>query len=107
MVNCQAADIWACGVILYILVIGKMPFFAANELDLFRRIQTIKYKFPGKCDDEDEEDRTISPAAQKLIRRIFVKDASKRVTAAEILEDPWLKANLGEEVENVQAAAAD
>lgn len=96
MVNCQAADIWACGVILYILVIGKMPFYAANELDLFRRIQTIKYKFPTKFDDEDEEDRSISPAAQRLIRSIFVRDASKRPTAANILEDPWLKNQLGE-----------
>lgn len=75
---------WACGVILYILIIGKMPFFAPNELDLFRRIQTLKYKIPSKI-DENEEDRTISPGAQKLIKRIFVKDASKRITAAEIL----------------------
>jgi serine/threonine protein kinase len=51
---------------------------------------------PTTC-EEDEEDRSISQAAQRLIRRIFVKDASKRVTAAEILEDPWLKVNLGEE----------
>ena len=89
---------WACGVILFILVVGKMPFFAPNELDLFRRIQTIKYKMPAKI-DEDEEDRTISSAAQRLIRRIFVKDASKRITTAEILEDPWLKQNLGDRMD--------
>ena len=89
-VNFQAADIWACGVILFILVVGKMPFFAQNELDLFRRIQTIKYSMPTNC-DENEDDRTISPSVQKLIRRIFVRDASKRITASEILEDPWIK----------------
>ena len=37
-VNAQAADSWALGIILYILVIGKMPFFASNDLDLFRKI---------------------------------------------------------------------
>jgi len=37
-VNAQAADSWALGVILYILVVGKMPFFASNDLDLFRKI---------------------------------------------------------------------
>lgn len=94
-VNCQAADVWACGVILYILVVGKMPFYAQNDLDLFRRIQTLKYQMPT-CLGGDEEDRTISPGAQRLIRRILVKDASKRATADEILEDPWLKGHLGE-----------
>jgi len=75
-----------------------MPFFAQNELDLFRRIQTIKYKMPTKC-DENDDDRTISPAVQKLIRRIFIKDASKRITAAEILEDPWIKQHVGDRIE--------
>lgn len=79
---------------MFILVVGKMPFFAQTELDLFRRIQQVKYKIPTNC-DENEDDRSISLGAQRLIRRIFVKDASKRISAQEILEDPWIMNHVG------------
>ena len=42
----HAADVWACGVILFTLLSGKMPFFAECEEDLFRRIKNVKYQWP-------------------------------------------------------------
>lgn len=36
--NGFAADVWACGVILYIIYVGKLPFFGEFEADLFRKI---------------------------------------------------------------------
>ena len=36
--NGHAADVWACGVILYIIYVGKLPFFGEFEADLFRKI---------------------------------------------------------------------
>jgi len=39
-----AADIWALGVCLYIMYVGKLPFFAEFENDLFRKIQSGKFK---------------------------------------------------------------
>jgi len=41
--NGFAADIWATGVILYIILVGKLPFFGEFEADLFRKIQSGKY----------------------------------------------------------------
>lgn len=41
--NGFAADVWACGIILYIIFVGKLPFFAEFEADLFRKIQSGKF----------------------------------------------------------------
>ena len=79
-----------------------MPFFAQTELDLFRRIQQVKYKIPTTC-DENEDDRSISPSVQKLIRRIFVKNASKRITAADILNDPWILNHVADKIGDRQS----
>jgi serine/threonine protein kinase len=44
--NGHAADVWALGVILFILLTGKLPFFGEYEQDLYRKIQAGKFQFP-------------------------------------------------------------
>ena len=73
--NCQpyAADIWAVGVCLYIMFVGKLPFFGEFEADLFRKIQTGKYKpIPEELGDHK---------IRSLLNGIFQVDTKRRFTA--------------------------
>ncbi|ESR65596.1 hypothetical protein CICLE_v10010666mg [Citrus x clementina] len=68
----KEADIWSAGVILYILLCGVPPFWA--EIDF----QTDPWPI-------------ISSSAKELVRRMLTQDPKRRITAAQVLEHPWLK----------------
>jgi serine/threonine protein kinase len=74
--NGPAADIWACGVILYIIFVGKLPFFGEFEADLFRKIQNGKFTaVPADLGDEK---------IRHLFKRIFEVSPSTRITAQQV-----------------------
>ena len=74
--NGQAADVWACGIILYIIFVGKLPFFGEFEADLFRKIQSGKFTaIPNDLGDEK---------IRGLFRKIFDINPSTRITAQQV-----------------------
>lgn len=89
--NGQAADVWALGVILFILTTGKLPFYAAFEADLFRKIQTGRYQYPNDMIEKDGSSYTPSQSLKNLIRKILEPNPALRITCQQILKEPWLQ----------------
>eukprot|EP00210_Caulerpa_lentillifera_P007276 g6958.t1 len=83
----KEADIWSCGVILYILLSGYPPFYGETEASIFDAI------LKGKFDMNSDPWPFISDAAKDCVKRMLVQDVEKRATAAEILKHDWMKEN--------------
>ncbi|KNC73894.1 CAMK/CAMKL protein kinase, partial [Sphaeroforma arctica JP610] len=79
------ADIWAMGVVLYAMVVGKPPFQADNMSELYRRIKNVEFKFPEWC----------SPEFRDVIGRIFTKDTNERITMDELRTHTWVVGEYG------------
>jgi len=75
-------DIWSLGVVIYALLIGKLPFEAADIKSTYKRIKMNAYLFPDKTE--------ISLQAKDLIAKILNSDPYKRPTLDQILEHPFL-----------------
>ncbi|KAI5651007.1 hypothetical protein M9H77_37012 [Catharanthus roseus] len=75
------SDTWSCGVILYVILTGYLPFDDRNLAVLYQKI------FKG----DPQIPKWLSPAAQNLIKRILDHDPRTRITMAEIKEHEWFK----------------
>ncbi|KAK9084443.1 hypothetical protein Scep_030914 [Stephania cephalantha] len=79
--NGASADLWSCGVILYVLLTGYLPFCDRNLARLYQKIAEGNAKIP----------QWLSPGAQNLIRRLLDTNPKTRITADEIKQDEWFK----------------
>ena len=80
-------DVWALGVITYILLCGYPPFTndEQNEVELFRTIRRGEYYF------YEEDWEHISPQAKDLIDSMLVVDVNQRFTIEQVKSHPWLQ----------------
>ncbi|CAA0828612.1 Calcium-dependent protein kinase 33 [Striga hermonthica] len=81
----KEADVWSAGVMLYILLSGVPPFWGETERGIFDAI------LKGDLDFSTEPWPSISHSAKDLVAKMLTQDPKKRITAAAVLEHPWIK----------------
>ncbi|CAN6290834.1 unnamed protein product [Urochloa humidicola] len=79
--NGMAADVWSCGIILFVLMAGYLPFDDSNLMRLYKQICQANISCPP----------WFSAGAKNFIKRIIDPNPDTRITIAEILEDEWFK----------------
>ncbi|CAN1829672.1 CBL-interacting serine/threonine-protein kinase 23 [Linum perenne] len=75
------ADLWSCGVILFVLMAGYLPFEDSNLMALYKKIFKADFSCPP----------WFSTSGKKLIKRILDPNPATRIPIAEVIENEWFK----------------
>ncbi|XP_071718948.1 CBL-interacting protein kinase 18-like [Rutidosis leptorrhynchoides] len=77
----EKADIWSCGVILFVLLAAYLPFHDNNLMEMYKRISKGNFRCP----------QWFSPDVKKLLSKILDPNPSTRMTLAKLMENPWFR----------------
>eukprot|EP00184_Porphyridium_aerugineum_P005703 CAMPEP_0184698660 /NCGR_PEP_ID=MMETSP0313-20130426/5197_1 /TAXON_ID=2792 /ORGANISM="Porphyridium aerugineum, Strain SAG 1380-2" /LENGTH=597 /DNA_ID=CAMNT_0027157629 /DNA_START=47 /DNA_END=1840 /DNA_ORIENTATION=+ len=77
-------DMWACGVLLYVMLSGRFPFLGFDQKEVLSKIKKAEFSFPA-VDWKD-----ISEGAKSVVMRLLSKDPNIRMTAKELLQHRWI-----------------
>jgi len=80
----KAVDMWSIGVITYILLCGYPPFHDQHQAQLFRKIRKGEFEFDSPYWDD------VSDEARDLISKMLTVNPTKRISAFQALEHPWI-----------------
>ena len=83
----EKCDIWACGIIFYILLCGYPPFNGDNDEEIFASTLKGEFVFP------EEEWILVSEEAKNLIKKMLTMNTEQRISALDSLQDIWFKNN--------------
>ncbi|KAJ4883259.1 CBL-interacting serine/threonine-protein kinase 10 [Raphanus sativus] len=78
------ADVWSCGVVLFVLLTGYLPFYASNLMEMYRKIGKAQFKCP----------REFPPEAKRLLTKMLDPNPESRITISRIKESSWFKKGL-------------
>ena len=73
------SDLWSCGVVLYAMLCGFLPYEDQKTSDLYKKILNAEYSIP----------EFLSEEAQDMLAKIFITDPSKRINIDQIRKHPW------------------
>lgn len=80
----RAVDMWACGVVLYVMLSGRMPFYGRDDVQCLKRTAIGEYTFP------EREWADVSDDAKSLVRSLLQVRPELRLTAKAALQHKWL-----------------
>ncbi|XP_027334351.1 CBL-interacting protein kinase 2-like [Abrus precatorius] len=91
------ADVWSCGVILFVLLAGHLPFYDLNLMSLYKKIGKADYKCPN----------WFSFEVRRLLARILDPNPDTRISTAKVLENSWFRKGFKSKFDQVKRGATN